>query len=236
VETCRPFRLEKTTRYRSRRIQAREGSPANTLKLHDAHDTPEGSAELPEKVKAAFGFTPNLTRVLAGAPAALKAYLTVGEIFASTSLTPQEQETVLLSVSFENGCGYCMAAHSAVGRLKGLPEDAVAALRSGDPLPDTRLNALSRFTRAVVRERGWPSADEEQAFLGAGFTPQNLLEVLVGVTMKTLSNYANNVADTTLDEAFAKHAWQGARGGDVPAPPLLRRRASPDLTLRGDEA
>jgi AhpD family alkylhydroperoxidase len=155
-----------------------------------------------------LGSTPTLPCSLAGAPAALKAYLTVGEIFGSTSFTPQEQETVLLSVSFENGCEYCMAAHSAVGRMKGLPEDAVAALRSGDPLRDTRLNALSRFTRAVVRERGWPSADDVQAFLDAGFTPQNLLEVLVGVTMKTLSNYTNNLADTPLDEAFAKHAWQ----------------------------
>jgi uncharacterized peroxidase-related enzyme len=185
-----------------------EETMMSTLKLHDAQTAPEGSAELLEQVNDAFGFTPNLTRVLAGAPAALKAYLTVGEIFGSTSFTPQEQETVLLSVSFENGCEYCMAAHSAVGRMKGLPEDAVAALRSGDPLRDTRLNALSRFTRAVVRERGWPSADDVQAFLDAGFTPQNLLEVLVGVTMKTLSNYTNNLADTPLDEAFAKHAWQ----------------------------
>jgi AhpD family alkylhydroperoxidase len=178
------------------------------LQLHDAETAPQGSRELLEKVNAAFGFTPNLTRVLAGAPAALNGYLSMGEIFGNTSLTPQEQETVILSVSFENECGYCMAAHSAGGKGKGLSDEAVAALRSGERLPDPKLDAVSRFSRAVVRERGRPSAEEVQAFLDAGFTQQNLLEVLVGVSFKTLSNYTNNLADTPLDDAFAKHAWK----------------------------
>jgi uncharacterized peroxidase-related enzyme len=178
------------------------------LQLHDAETAPQGSRELLEKVNAAFGFTPNLTRVLAGAPAALEAYLTVGGIFDTTSLSPQEQETVLLSVSFENECGYCMAAHSVVGKMKGLSDEAVEALRSGERLADPTLDAVSRFSRAVVRERGRPSAAEVQAFFDAGFTQQNLLEVLVGVTMKTLSNYTNNLAETPLDDAFAKQAWK----------------------------
>ena len=120
-----------------------------------------------------------------------------------------EKETVILSVSFENRCGYCMAARTAGGKGKGLSEEAVEALRSGERLPDPRLDAVSRFSRAVVRERGRPSAEEVQAFLDAGFTRQNLLEVLVGVSFKTLSNYTNNLADTPLDDAFAKHAWEG---------------------------
>jgi len=177
------------------------------FQLHDAQSAPQGSGELLEKVNEAFGFTPNLTRVLAGAPAALKAYLTAGEIFDSTSLSPREQETVLLSVSFENGCGYCMAAHSAVGLMKGLSEEVVVALRTGERLSDPQLDAVSRFTRAVVRERGKPSARELQGFLDAGYTRQHVLEVLVGVTMKTLSNYINHLADTPLDDAFAEHAW-----------------------------
>jgi len=186
----------------------RRGKTMSDFQLHDAQNAPPGSGELLDKVNESFGFTPNLTRVLAGAPAALRAYLTLGETFDGTSLSPREQQAVLLSVSFENGCAYCIAAHSMVGRMKGLSEGEVEALRTGEPLSDPQLNAVSRFTRAVVRERGSASADEVKGFLDAGFTRQSILEVLVGVTMKTLSNYTNHLADTPLDDAFAEHAWE----------------------------
>jgi len=179
------------------------------LPLHDPQEAPEGSRPLLRKAEDAFGFAPNLTRVLAGAPTALEAYLTIGGIFDRTSFSPREQQTVLLSVSFENGCGYCVAAHSAIGHMKGLTPEEVAALRSGNALADPRLEALSRFTRAVVRERGWPSGDEVRAFFSAGFDRGNVLEVLVGVAMKTLSNYTNHLADTPLDGAFAAFALEG---------------------------
>ncbi len=179
------------------------------LPVHDPQHAPEGSRPLLEAAEEAFGFAPNLTRVLAGAPTALEAYLTLGGIFDRTSLSPREQQAVLLSVSFENRCGYCLAAHSAVGRMKGLSPEEVEALRSGSEIPDPRLDALSRITRAVVRERGWPSPEDVDAFLAAGFDRSHLLEVLVGVTMKTLSNYTNHLADTPLDNAFAAFAWEG---------------------------
>lgn len=177
------------------------------FELHTEANAPEGSGPLLEKVREKFGFAPNLTRVLAEAPATLEAYLTLGGLVERTSLSAHEQEVVILSTSFENGCEYCMAAHTAVAGMKKLPSEVVAALRSGTELPDARLNALSQFTREVVRERGRVSPDGIRAFLSAGFERRHVLEVLVAVTMKTLSNYTNHLAETPLDEAFAPHAW-----------------------------
>lgn len=85
----------------------------------------------------------------------------------------------------------------------------LSALRNGEPLPNPKLNALALFTEAVVRERGWVADSQElKIFFAAGYTQQHALEVVLGVAMKTLSNYANHLTDTPLDAAFAGEAWQ----------------------------
>ena len=71
------------------------------------------------------------------------------------------------------------------------------------PLPDPKLDALARFTRQMVEQRGWLDAATVQAFLDAGYSRAHVLDVLVGVTMKTLSNYANHLLHTPVDDAFA---------------------------------
>lgn len=113
-------------------------------------------------------------------------------------------------MSFENGCDYCMAAHTVIAGMSSVPAATVDALRAGAPLPDARLDVLARFTRAVVRERGRLPEAEVGAFLAAGFTAAQVLEVVLGVAMKTLSNYANHLARTPLDAAFAAARWEPA--------------------------
>lgn len=161
-----------------------------------------------EQAQRAFGFVPNLIGVLANAPIAARAYLALSEIFGSGTLSEIERQVVLLTVSFTHGCEYCMAAHSTVARMVRMPEPVLEALRAGGPLADYRLETLRRTTAALVANRGWISDAERERFVGAGYTESQLLEVVVGIALKTLSNYTNHLASTPVDPAFRPNAWR----------------------------
>lgn len=187
----------------------------STLRVHTIESAPEGSRETLAQTEKALGFVPNLFGVFAESPALLKAYASVGALFDSTSFTPTERQVVLLSVSLENECDYCMAAHSTIAQMQKLPEEVVAALRNDEPIADPKLQALSVFTRRVVRRNGWVSSDDVQEFLGAGFGQAQILDVILGVGMKILSNYTNHIGETPLDSAFQPQVWTAPQ--DAPA-------------------
>jgi len=170
-------------------------------------DAPAAARPLLEGAEEQLGFVPNLFGVFAAAPPALEAYQAISAAFARTSLSPVEQQVVLLAASGENGCAYCVAAHTVIARGQAVPDDVVAALREGRPLDDPRLEALRRFTLQVVQKRGWVEAADLEAFEAAGYDRAQVLEVILGVTQKTLSNYTNHVAETPLDPAFRDAAW-----------------------------
>ena len=179
------------------------------FKVHTTDSAPEASQPLLEGARKKMGFVPNLYGTFAEAPALLEAYLTLGGIFdRSTSFNATERQVVLLSTSFENGCEYCMAAHTTIASMQRVPDEVVQAVRSGDPLGDVRLQALASFTRKVVAQRGWVPEADVQEFLDAGFTRAQVLEVVLGVGMKTLSNYATHLTQTPVDDAFAPNAWE----------------------------
>lgn len=181
----------------------------NTFKLHTLQTAPVGALPILEAANKGLGFIPNLYAHLAEAPVALEAYKNLGALLEKSTLTPEEQQVVLITVSAENRCEYCVAAHSFLSRnLVKLDSARIDALRGNSCLQDAKLNALVAFARAVVRERGWVQGSQElKDFYAAGYTPQNALEVLLGVSMKTLSNYTNHLTDTPLDAAFASEAW-----------------------------
>lgn len=176
--------------------------------VHTPSSAPEASREILEGAAKAFGFVPNMLATMAGAPALLKAYTTLSRLFDETSLSPTERQIVLLTVSRENVCEYCMAAHTAIAQMQRVPADVIEALRNDKPIQDERLETLRRFTRSIVESRGWPTEDDKQRFLSAGYGTQQILEVVLGVGMKTLSNYTNHLAGTPLDQAFARAAWK----------------------------
>ena len=175
--------------------------------IHDLDTASTEGAQVLERAKATWGMVPNLVGVLAEAPSAARAYLDLNDAFATSSLTPVEQQVVALTASHQNGCSYCMAAESTVAAMVGADSATIDALRQGRPLPNERLDALSRFTREVVESRGWVGEAEVSRFLSAGFTRAQTLEVVLGVTKKTLSNYANHIAATPLDPAFEGYRW-----------------------------
>lgn len=178
--------------------------------VHSIDSAPAASKETLAAVAKAYGFLPNLMGVMAEAPAALKAYPTLIGLFDQTSFSPTERQVVLLATSVENGCAYCVAAHTAIAGMQGVPGEVVQAIRAGQPIADPRLEALRRFTLAVVTSRGRLSDADTALFLGAGYTQGQVLEVVLGVAIKTLSNYTNHIAETPLDDAFAGAAWLAA--------------------------
>ncbi|MFV2195451.1 carboxymuconolactone decarboxylase family protein [Nocardiopsis sp. LOL_012] len=160
------------------------------------------------KVKAQIGMVPNMYAAMANAPSLLETFLHGYNAFRSDSgFTPAEQETVLLTISRLNGCTYCVAAHSSLADMSRIPTEITDAVRDGKPLPDTRLDALATFTEAFVESRGLPTAAQVDAFLAAGYTETDILQVLLAISVKTISNYTNHLFHTELDRAFAKRAW-----------------------------
>lgn len=155
-------------------------------------------APILQAVKAKLGRVPNLFLTLAQAPAALKAYLGASEAIGTGRLDAKQREVIALAVAEANACDYCLAAHSAIGKMVGLDADTILQSRSGVPA-NQRQAALAAFSRAVVRERGQVSALDLQAAREAGLDDQDLLEVVANVAVNILTNYTNHVAGTEVD-------------------------------------
>lgn len=174
----------------------------NGYRPYQIDEVPESARHDLEKAKKKFGFVPNLLGFMAESPATLHAYLALDEIFASTSLSLKEQTAVILAASVENGCRYCIAAHSTQSLKQGIGREIVNAIRAGGPVPDPRFDALRNMVRDLIRKRGCVSEPDVQAFLEAGFTRKQLLETVLGIAVKTISNYTNHIVDTPLDSVF----------------------------------
>lgn len=177
------------------------------FKVHTKETAQSKSAELLGNAEKAFGFIPNLLGVFAESPATLKAYLTIGQIFDESSFSPAERQVVILASSRYNECHYCVAAHSTAAEMQKVPADVIESIRNDQPIADEKLEALRLFTTAVVVNRGWVADDDINAFLEAGYSKAQILEVILGISFKTMSNYTNHIADTPLDDAFASKAW-----------------------------
>jgi uncharacterized peroxidase-related enzyme len=180
------------------------------FEIHTESTAPEYAQKLLSNSRAAFGAIPNLHGVMAEAPALLKAYQELGKIFSQTSLTAAEQQVVMLATSYANKCDYCVAAHTIIAGMHKVPADVVQSIRNGVEIAEPKLEALRRFTSKLVATRGWPGDEELERFVQAGYTRANVLEVVLGVGFKTLSNYTNHLAQTPLDAAFAAAAWSPA--------------------------
>jgi uncharacterized peroxidase-related enzyme len=179
------------------------------LPLQTIESAPEASRSYLEKALANNGFLPNLVASLANAPTALEAYLTVAEINGRSGLTLAERETVQITAAGIHGCGFCVAGHTAVALKKAqLDAPVVEAIRNQAAIGDARLNAVAVFTREVIAARGAVSDEALETFRTAGFTDANALEVVLGVSLATLCNFANNLSQNELNPQLAAYRWE----------------------------
>lgn len=180
---------------------------SNPLPVNTIEAAPEAAKPALLSAQKTLGFVPNLYGMLSNNPVALDAYLHLSKALEKSGLNALEQQVVLLAVSVENGCEYCVAAHSAISGMMKLPESVVQALRNRQPIEDDKLEALRSFTSMVVRQRGHLKNEQVSEFLSTGFTGSTILAVITAVALKTISNYANDIAETPLDDAFRPHTW-----------------------------
>lgn len=183
--------------------------------LHDETTAPEGSKVLLGQSKKAYGMIPGLHAVMAEAPGLLEAYKIVHELFANSTFDKDELTVVWQTVNVEHGCHYCVPAHTGIAKSMDVSDDISNALRDETPLPNARLEALRDFTLNVIRNRGQVDGDAVKAFLDAGFTKRQILEVILGISQKVMSNYTNHIADTPVDAAFQAFEWH--KGADTQA-------------------
>lgn len=175
---------------------------------HTKDTAPAEAADLIDWSVRDYGFHPKLHQIMAGAPATYRAYLETFRIFAEeTSLTPLEQQVVMMTSNYENRCHYCTAGHSMLMQMAGMPDDVIEALREGRPIADPKLEALHVFTRDLIETRGHVGDDRLRLFLDAGYNQSQALEVLTGLATKLLSNFTNALAHTELDDPVKPLAW-----------------------------
>jgi len=182
--------------------------------IHTMDDAPDAARSSLDRVSRKYGFVPNLAATMAQVPELLHAYLEVEEAFRQSALSPTEQEVVALTVSFRNGCRYCMSGHSMLGAMSGLGDADLEALRAGSPLPTRHLEAVRRFTGALLDVRGEVPEETVEAFMEAGFTREQVLAVPLGIAFKTLSNLTHHLQPVPVDEPMAPFAWAPTTHGE----------------------
>lgn len=175
--------------------------------IHTQETAPAASKPILEGAQKAYGFIPNLMATLAESPASVEAYATLSGIFGKSTFSPTEEQVVLMTNNRLNNCTYCMAAHSTISQMQGVPADVIEALRNGVELADAKLEALRVFAIKVNQQRGELSPTDIDTFLQAGYTKAHIFEVIVGTALKVISNYSNHVAETPVDDAFQANVW-----------------------------
>lgn len=172
--------------------------------LSPSQATPRQAELLDRGRAAAQGMLPNMYRAMAHSPALLDAYLAGYNALRNEGhFSAAELEVVFLVLSYENGCDYCVAAHSLLADTSSrVARDVTDAIRAGQPIGDAKLAALAAMTRAMLLSRGRPETEAVQAFLAAGYGEPHMLDIVAAIGVKTMSNYTNHLFDTPLDALF----------------------------------
>ncbi|MGE6738866.1 carboxymuconolactone decarboxylase family protein [Allorhizobium pseudoryzae] len=165
----------------------------------DIANAPEASRSLLEQVKSQLGSVPNLFRVVSNSPAALEGYLAMSGALGKGRLPAKTREGIALAVAQINGCGYCLAAHTYIGKNLAKIDDAeIAANRSGRSI-DAKVDAAVRFAVKVAVERGHVTREDVSVVKAAGYDDAQIVEIVQHVALNTWTNYINEVAGTEID-------------------------------------
>ncbi len=168
------------------------------LPLVDPSQAQGQTAELFAAVKAKMGRVPNLMKAMANSPAVLEGYLGLSGALAHGTLDPQVRERIAIATAESNGCGYCLAAHSLLGKLAGLDEEERLANRQGHS-HDPKADAALVFARTLLERRGRVTAADVQEIRSAGFDDAQIAEIIAHVALNVLTNYFNNAVETPID-------------------------------------
>lgn len=168
------------------------------LALQNTTTAPTASRPMLEGVQKTLGFVPNLMGTIANSPAALEGYLSLSGALGKGVLPAKLREQIALAIAEINGCGYCLSAHTLLGGKAGLTADEILSARKSVSA-DTKSAAVLKLARAITLQRGLIADSEQQAARSAGLSDAEIIEVVAHVALNILTNYTNNLAQTTID-------------------------------------
>jgi alkylhydroperoxidase family enzyme len=177
--------------------------------VHTIASAPEYSRPALEQLQKAFGVLPNLAGAIANSPKLISSLAGVFQQVHSSSLTEQEIQIVLLTDAVTNSSMYAVAFHTALALQQGVSSEETDAIRERRPPMHKRFEALHTLAKTLIEKRGHLSEHELAGFLAAGFTKEQVLEVVAIVAASTITNYAGTIANPPLEGRFRQHAWQG---------------------------
>lgn len=173
------------------------------FELHTKETAPKDSQPLLENSEKSFGMIPNLHAVMAESPPLLEAYQTLHTLFQQTKFNDDELTVIWQTINIEHDCHYCVPAHEAIAVMMKIDRDILDALRNRTAMPTEKLQALHITTLALVRNRGRLRDNELEVFFSVGYERVHLLEIILGISQKVMSNYINHIAKTPIDTVFS---------------------------------
>lgn len=179
------------------------------LKAVTLEEANEAQKPLLEKPMKQMGMVPNMYANMVNSPGMMETYAVGYDHFRKNSgFNAVEQEVVFLTISIANGCDYCASVHSYIAvNISKLPKELTNSLRNQEEIKDPKMRALSNFTKIMLEKRGYPTKSEVADFTGAGYKEKHILEIILAIAVKTISNYSNHIFHTELDKAFAEGKW-----------------------------
>jgi len=169
----------------------------STFNVPKREEVSENNQAIFDNLEKAVGFVPNLYATYAHSENALANYLALSN--AKTSLNAKQKEVVNLVVSEVNSCIYCLSAHTAIGKMNGFTDTEILELRSGSASFDTKLDALANLAKNITENRGAADDTIIEKFFNAGWTKENLIDTIVLVGDKTISNYLHKTTKVAVD-------------------------------------
>lgn len=151
---------------------------------------------------------PGLHKALAESPQAFEGYQLLHKLFTDTDFAADELTVVWQAINVEHSCHYCVLAHTGIAKLMKVSDEITDSLRNETGLPSAKLEALRTFKIQMVRRRGNVSDAQMETFFAAGYGHRAVLDVILGLAQKTMSNYIDHVALTPVDDVFQPLKWQ----------------------------
>ena len=180
-----------------------------TYPIHTIASAPEDSKPALEWLQQAFGVLPNLPAAIANSPKLINSLVALFQQVHSPGLTEPENQIVLLTDAVTNSSKYAVAFHTALAIQQGVSSKETDAIRNRRLPQDKRFAALSALAKTLIEKRGHLSEQELDSFIAAGFTKQQVLEVIAIVAASTITNYAGTITNPLLEDRFRQYAWQG---------------------------
>jgi AhpD family alkylhydroperoxidase len=189
--------MKKQTKQNTKRTQSNKEKLMTELNVLQRDDVNDENREIFDTMKKNLGFVPNIYATMANSEKGLGRFLAYEN--GPGSLNNREKEVVKLVTSQINGCRYCLSAHTALARMNGFSDEQILEIRGGRAGFDEKLDALAQFTYQAVTRKGNVDDEYSIAFADAGYTPGNLIDVLITITSITTLNYLHNFSQVPVD-------------------------------------